>query len=55
MIRHHMMENVTRHHEQEVNRINRFYDREERQAEALTATRQTHDGEVCIWALHARR
>lgn len=35
MIRHHMMENVTRHHEQEVNRINRFYDREERQAKAL--------------------
>lgn len=33
MIRHHMMENITRHHEQEVNRINRFYDREIRKAE----------------------
>ena len=46
MIRHHMMENVTRHHEQEVNRINRFYDREERQAKALAKKARKEAGLV---------
>lgn len=46
MIRHHMMENITRHHEQEVNRINRFYDREERQAKALAKKARKEAGLV---------
>ena len=46
MIRHHMIENVTRHHEQEVNRINRFHDREERQAKALAKKARKEAGLV---------
>lgn len=45
-IRAHMFENITRHHEREVNRINRFYDREERQAKTLAKKARKEAGLV---------
>jgi hypothetical protein len=44
-IRAHMFENITRHHEREVNRINRLYDAERRKAERISEQQRKQNGE----------
>lgn len=54
-IRAHMFENITRHHEREVNRINRLYDAELRKAERISKQQRKQNGEYPRNATYAVR